>query len=253
MSFQKIFANQHNQIIGGQVIINDPSDVQHLSKVLRISVGDNLVIGDQEGTDYLLVIEQINKQDIKAKIIKKYQVTKESKVQLYLLQGLAKGEKMDWIVQKSVELGVAKIFPLQLERCIIKVEEKKEQAKTARWQKIAAEAAAQSQRNYIPEVMRPQTLKEVLQSMPNITWLVAFEEDDSQGLTACLQEIRAAKTEKIGIVIGPEGGLALSEVQLIEAYGGKSISLGKRILRTETAAITALSILQFTLGDIGGE
>ncbi len=253
MSYQRIYANQYNLINGEQVIISDHNELQHLAKVLRIQVGELLVISDQQGKDFLLEVQQVDKRAIHAKIIKNFPTNTESSIKIYLLQGLAKGEKMDWIIQKAVELGAAEIFPLQLERCIIKLDKNKEEAKQARWQKIAAEAAAQSQRSYIPKVLKPQLLEQALLAMPKVKWLVAYEEETNQDLASCLQELKSVKINELGIIIGPEGGLTLAEVKLVEAYGGKRISLGKRILRTETAAIAALSILQFALGDIGGE
>ena len=167
--------------------------------------------------------------------------------QIYLFQGLPKGDKMELIIQKAVELGVYSIVPVEMKRCVVKLDEKKAQKKTVRWQQISESAAKQSKRMLIPEVKRVMTWKEALAFAKELdVLLVPYEL--AKGMKETREIISSIKSDQsIGIFIGPEGGFAQEEVQAAIEAGVKPITLGKRILRTETAGMTMLSILMFTL------
>jgi len=161
-------------------------------------------------------------------------------IEIYLFQGLPKADKMELIIQKTVELGVSTIIPTEMSRCVVKIEDKKKQAKQTRWQAIAESAAKQSKRNIIPKVSQPVSYKEAL-SIAKTMDILLVPYENKEGMTATKRALSQIKNGmKIGIIIGPEGGFDAGEIEAAEAIGGNTISLGKRILRTETAAITTV-------------
>ena len=176
------------------------------------------------------------------KLLKEDYQNTELPVQFYLFQGLPKGDKLELIIQKTVELGVAGIIPVEMSRSVVKVEEKKKKAKQARWQAIAESAAKQSKRNLIPEVTEPISYKQAMQKARELDlFLVPYE--DARGMAGtrdALQQIKPGMS--VGILIGPEGGFDSREIELAKESGAQVISLGKRILRAETAAVTAVGM-----------
>lgn len=226
---------------GDTYFIGD-GDYNHIKNVLRMKEGEEFLVSC-EGKSDLCALESFVEGGLYAKIvIENYQST-ELSTKIYLFQGLPKSDKMELIIQKAVELGVFEIVPVETSRSIVKIEEKKKASKTARWQSISESAAKQSKRNFVPIINDILSFKESLCKAKELdTLLIAYENAEGMAATKkALSEIKSGET--IGIFIGPEGGFAENEVTEIEKIGGKTISLGKRILRTETAAVTAMSML----------
>jgi 16S rRNA (uracil1498-N3)-methyltransferase len=190
----------------------------------------------------LCKIEAFDAETVTALITEENYQNTELPLNIYLFQGLPKGDKMEFIIQKSVELGVFAVVPTEMNRCVVKLDEKKKKSKVARWQAIAESAAKQSKRNYIPKVFDVLSYKQALKMAEELDLLIVpYENED--GMTATKQVFENLKECKsVGILIGSEGGFDESEINLAKEIGGKVISLGKRILRTETAAITSVAM-----------
>ena len=222
-------------------------DVNHIKNVLRMKVGEALKVSDGNNRKYLCEIESMTAQQVCVRIVEEQQVDTELPSKIYLFQGLPKSDKMELIVQKAVELGVAEIVPVAMKRCVVKLDAKKAAKKVSRWNTIALSAAKQAKRGIIPEVREVRNFKDILEEVQDIEFmLVPYEE--AKGMQASKELISQAKGKKsIGIIIGPEGGFEKEEIEQLKAAGGQTMSLGKRILRTETAGMTVLSILMFTI------
>ena len=237
--------NENNIKIIGQ-------DVRHIKNVLRKAVGDEIIICDNtDEKDYLCRIDAIEKEIINCKIIKKLEEHNESNIQVTIFQGLPKFDKMELIIQKSVELGVYDIVPTEMKRCIVKLQEKDKEKKTQRWNKIAEVAAKQCGRSRIPKIQPIIKLKEIQDLIKKYDiFLIANENEQDTSLRQILEKLKIEnKNEnlKVGILIGPEGGIANEEIESLKDYGALTISLGKRILRTETVALNVLSIIMYEL------
>lgn len=217
------------------------NDFNHIKNVLRMHEGDSFLVSEG-GESHLCEIISFTENTAVAKITEKNYQSTELPIQIYLFQGMPKSDKLELIIQKTVELGVFAIIPTEMNRCVVKIDEKKKKSKLDRWQLIAESAAKQSKRNIIPEVVDILPFKEALKYCDNLDMiLVPYEAKDGMaGTKNTLNEIRAGM--KIGIFIGPEGGFDEKEIELAKESGGKIISLGKRILRTETAAIASVSM-----------
>lgn len=225
-------------------------DHKHLSRVLRLRVGDEVLINDLKGTDYLGIIELIDKECTKVRLKDKIGENNESTLSVTLYQGLPKAGKMDLIVQKTTELGVARIVPVITERVIVK--NSSEFKKLDRLKRIALEAAKQSKRSRIPEIEEPMTFQDMLQDMKKCEILIVpYENAENYGFTALKMEL--AELKSCSILIGPEGGFTEEEIKLLKDRGAKIVTLGKRILRTETAGFTAMTMAQLLYGDMGGK
>ena len=217
------------------------TDYNHIKNVLRMKIGDRFLVSS-DGLSDLCEIEEIDSFQVKCKIIEKDYIDTELSTEIYLFQGLPKSEKMELIIQKCVELGANGFYPVEMEHCVVKLDEKKKSSKTERWQKIAESAAKQSKRNSIPEVYKPVSFSDALKIAKEMDlFLVPYENEE--GMKATKESLsKINKGDKIGILIGPEGGFSKKEIELCKEIGAEIISLGKRILRTETAAITAVSM-----------
>lgn len=229
------------------------SDVQHIARVLRLKPGDMIQLSDGCGGEYQAEISALHGDRVVAEIRQEIAMQNEPPLAVYLFQGLPKGEKFEFIIQKCTEIGVQKIFPIAAARSIVHLTREKEEKRRERWQRIAAEAAKQSGRGAVPEIMALMELPEALSSLPaGTTVLMPWEEEEtSHGLKTLL---RSLKTEgPVVLIIGPEGGLSQAEVDLAREKGAITVSLGPRILRTETAGMVALSLLLYELGDLGGK
>ena len=238
--------------IGEDEIVLTGEDVNHIKNVLRMRVGEELIICDGEGMDHFCRIEAYENGSVKAHIIESGNAKAELSARLYLFQGLPKKDKMELIIQKAVELGVYEIVPVMTKRVIVKLDdEKKELKKLERWQAIAEAAAKQSGRGMIPRVHRPVSFKEAMEMSAEIKVnLIPYENADnsSDGMEQSRLLIRSLKgQESVSVFIGPEGGFEPAEVEEALSAGYKCISLGRRILRTETAGLTALSVIMFEL------
>ena len=225
-------------------------DVNHIKNVLRKKVEDKIEVCNQEtGDAYLCEIEQLDDNEILTKIIEKLNET-ETNIKIDIYQGLPKAEKMELIIQKSVELGVNSIIPISLKRCVVKLEGKDQNKKIERWQKIAESAAKQCGRNIIPKIENIIKIKQFEKLSKNYdSLIVAYENEKEYTLKQEIQKIKQSnkKELKIAVVIGPEGGLAEEEIETLKNYGANIVTLGKRILRTETVALNILSILMYEL------
>ena len=223
-------------------------DVNHMKNVLRLQLGEQVMVCDCVGSNYLCEIEAFPEKQVQLLIVEKREADSELPVKLYLFQGLPKSDKMELVIQKAVELGVHEVIPVAMKRSIVKIEDKKKEAKKLeRWQAIATAAAKQSKRGIIPNVHKVLTYGEALlyakdMDMKLFPYENAKDIDRSKELVAT-----APKMKSIAIFIGPEGGFDDKEIEAVEAIGGQIITLGKRILRTETAGFTMLSILMFEI------
>ncbi len=231
--------------VGEDSIIIQGNDVNHIRNVLRMRPGDELSLSDGQGTDYFCRIQSMERDEICLSIENSWKSYVELPVRLYLFQGLPKGEKMELIIQKAVELGAYEIIPVRTNRAIVKLDAKKEAKKIARWQQIAESGAKQSGRGMIPAVKPVMGLAEALayaKSLDGI--LIPYEK--AEGIKKTREIIAGLKGKKsVGIFIGPEGGFDEAEVEAAMAAGAVPVTLGRRILRTETAGLTMLSILMF--------
>ena len=224
-------------------------DVNHIANVLRKQVGDTLNICNMTTSDdFLCKIENINKEEIYCSIINKIESNTESSTKITIFQGLPKAEKMELIIQKCTELGAYKFFPVIMERCVVKYDNKTESKKIDRWQKIAETAAKQSGRNIIPKVENLINLKKVCNLIKKYDIvLLAYENEKEYTLKNVLKKLQNRENHNIGIIIGPEGGIAENEVQELKDAGAQVITLGNRILRTETVGISMTSIIQYEM------
>lgn len=223
------------------------SDVNHVKNVLRMKIGEALEICDGNNKKYLCEIEEMTSEFVRALIKEELGADTELPSKLYLFQGLPKADKMELIVQKAVELGVYEIIPVATKRAVVKLDDKKASKKVERWNSIAEGGAKQSGRSFIPEVTSVMSYKEALAYASKLD-VVLIPYELAEGMAETKQIISAIEAgQSVGIFIGPEGGFETSEVESAIAIGAKAITLGKRILRTETAGLTTLSILMYHL------
>lgn len=222
-------------------------DVNHIKNVLRMKQGEKIILCDKAGTDYLCSLSESRDRSLFADILEKKPSETELPVELILFQGLPKKDKMELIIQKAVELGASKIIPVVTKRTIVKTDEGKEDKKLTRWQAIAESAAKQSERGIIPEVGQILTFKEALAQMKNIDYNGILYEN-ARGMAPTREFVaNAAGKKSIGIFVGPEGGFTEEEVAAVVENGAECLSLGKRILRTETAGFAMLSMLMLAI------
>ena len=225
-------------------------DAAHISRVLRLKRGDNITVCDGRGHDYGARIEGINQGEIICSITEKRRGESEPPVRVTLYQGIPKASKMDYIIQKTTELGVSEIVPVAMARCVSKIEDKKtETKKLDRWQKIAKEAAQQSQRGIVPKIRPVMTFDEAISAMrESDLYFAPYECEDEQSLKSVLTSVENPRTASF--MIGPEGGFDLSEIEKLTAEGVPTVTLGPRILRTETAGEAVLAMMMYEIGDV---
>lgn len=248
----KFFVNEEQ--INNQKIKIQGTDVNHIKNVLREKVGSELIIcNEKTGQDYLCEIKEIKEENIICNIKEKLLNNVESNIKVTIMQGLPKADKMELIIQKSVELGVNNIIPIEMKRCVVKLKDKDKIKKIERWQKISVVAAKQSGRNIIPEINQVENLKNICETFENYDIvLLAYENEKENTIKNELKQLKEKNQNKnedvkIAILIGPEGGIAEEEVEIARKKGAKIITLGKRILRTETVALNVLSIIMYEL------
>ena len=235
--------------VDGEQIRLAGSDVNHMKNVLRMKPGEEVWVSDGEGMDYFCSVEGYEEKEAVLRVVKKEVSQTELASRLILFQGLPKGDKMEWIVQKAVELGAYSVVPVSTRRCVVKLDNKKAEKKVSRWQQIAESAAKQSKRMLVPEVRSVMTFKEALAYAKELdVLLIPYEL--AKGMKETKELIRSIEPGKsIGVFIGPEGGFEEQEVADAMEAGAKPITLGHRILRTETAGLAVLSVLMFQLED----
>lgn len=228
-------------------------DVKHIRKVLRLECGDNININNCNGKEFLGEIKEIDKDKVIVNIIEELKDYNESKIKIYLFQGLPKASKMDLIVQKAVELGVYEITPVVTSRVVVR-NDSGEFKKVDRWNKIAKEACKQCKRSIIPKVNVPISFKELLSEGECMDLIVVpYENESNAGVKKLVNSIEDKNNlEKVAIVIGPEGGFEEQEIDELKNINSHIVTLGPRILRTETAGFVCISLIMYELGDLGG-
>ncbi len=236
------FFTEENILTDNYVITGE--NAKHIEKSLRMKVGEELTLCTPDKTQCNCVITNIAPQQVYVDIKEKFPCENEPDVKITLYQALPKGDKMDYIVQKCVELGVSEIVPVISARCISRPDEKSLKKKITRWQKIALQAAMQSRRGIIPEVKDALTFKQAIQNADHDTNIIFYECGGDSIKTIIKDDVKS-----IGMFIGSEGGFEEQEVQAVLENGGKSATLGKRILRAETAPLAALSIIMYQTGN----
>ncbi|CVK17448.1 16S rRNA (uracil(1498)-N(3))-methyltransferase [Sporomusa sphaeroides] len=226
-------------------------DARHMAAVLRLAAGDTVLLSGQDGKTCQAQITQATPEVIQLTLLSFTEDNTEPSVAVYLVQGLTKGEKMDFIVQKAVELGVHGIIPAATEHCVVRYEAAKQADKVNRWQKIAREAAKQCGRSHIPQVYPIIRLADVLtnQEFTDTNKIMLYEGQAACGLKQVL--VQANKPAYM-LFIGPEGGFSTAEVGLCQKQGVSIVTMGPRIMRTETAALAALTAVMYECGDLGG-
>ncbi len=240
-----MFFVEPRQISGGQVIITG-ADVNHIRNVLRMKPGEMVRISDEKDFCGQCCIEELLEDQILLTVLEEADST-ELPAEVTLFQGLPKGDKMEWIIQKNTELGIARIVPVAMKRSVVKLDAKKASAKVARWQAIAESAGKQSGRTRLPEVAQVMTYGQMLKEAADYD-LLMLPYESAEGMDAVRSLFAQAKPGmRIGILIGPEGGFEPSEVEAAVEAGWKILSLGRRILRTETAGMTVMANLMLQL------
>lgn len=233
--------------VQGDMVTIEGTDVNHIVNVLRMKVGEEVSVHDDVNRKYLCRIAELQEDKVCLSILEQQTSDTELPCRIYLFQGLPKGDKMEWIIQKGVELGAYAIVPVATKRAVVKLDEKKAQKKVARWNSIAESAAKQSGRGMIPEVLPVMKFAEALQFAKDLDLnLIPYEK--AEGIADTKQRIAEIRPgQSIGIFIGPEGGFEEAEVEMAKEMQAVPVTLGRRILRTETAGMTMLSILMYHL------
>lgn len=233
--------------INEDTITIEGTDVNHIKNVLRMKEKEKLLISNGTDKDFLCEILSISSQSVLCKIIDVDLEGTELPSKIYLFQGLPKSDKMELIIQKAVELGVHEIIPVDTKRSVVKLDEKKADNKIKRWQQISLSAAKQSKRIIIPNIHKIMSFKEALEYASDFEYnLIPYE--NAKGMEDTKKAIEAIKPyTSIGIFIGPEGGFDEAEISLAISNGVLPVTLGKRILRTETAGLAVLSVIMFHL------
>lgn len=234
-----------DKVLGKELIINGP-DATHISRSLRMQIGDEITICDNNATDHLCIIKKIDKTEVFLKILKSFPCPNEPNIDVTLYQALPKSDKMDLIVQKTVELGINRIVPVLTKRCVSRPDKKSFDKKLLRWQKISEEAAKQSRRGRIPKIESLLNLEDAAKDSCKSQCSMVFYELHGKKIGDIIENI----PKKISLFIGPEGGFSSDEISMLSSYNVVSATLGRRILRTETAPIAALSIIMYETGNL---
>jgi 16S rRNA (uracil1498-N3)-methyltransferase len=232
---------ENQEIKNNSVIAIEGDEYFHLCNVLRVKPQEKIEVCDGNNKVYLSEFFSASNSNALIKILELREINSELPVKITLFQGIPKSKKMDTIIQKSVELGVNEIIPLETKRCISTINDNK---KYKRWQKIAYEAAKQAKRGIIPKISKKCTIQSLIDNHSSFNHiLIAYENQDNYQTNIAINKI--TPNDKVAIIIGPEGGFEPEEIKAISNIGGKAISLGKRILRTETASLALLSMLVY--------
>lgn len=228
-----------------------PGPARHLSRVLRMEAGAPLRVFNGSGGEHEAVIETVRREAVTVRIGAHHAVSSESSLQVTLLQGIARGEKMDLILQKSTELGVTRIVPVAMARSTVRLDAATAHRKQAHWQGVVAGACEQSGRDHVPEVAEPCTFAAAVVAADGALKLLLAPDAEARGLSALLATRSVgAGPLAVCLLVGPEGGFDPAEIRVARDAGFEPCRLGPRILRTETAALTALAALQFAAGDL---
>ena len=246
--FMQRYFIENEQMVDGEVIITG-EDVHHIRDVMRGRVGDNVILCTCDKVSYLVEIVDLNQMEVKFKVVEKRIEFVELPILVTIAQGITKGDKFDFVLQKATECGASEFIPVAMKRSIAKIDAKKADKKVFRWRKIAMEAARQAHRQIVPSVGMPIDMKDLIQmAMRYDVCLFAYEACDTDNQQALADEIKKFETGmRVLILIGPEGGIDEVEVDVLRRAGFRAIGLGPRILRTETAPIYVMSALSYAL------
>ena len=240
------FFIQAKQVHNNEIVMTG-TDVNHIKNVLRMKAGEQIMLTDEDGVGYTCIIRKLEKERITADVVEIQDISHELSAEITLYQGMPKGDKLELIIQKAVELGVAEIVPVMTKRCIVKLDEKKKENKLKRWNEIAKSAAKQSKRAKIPNVCNVLSFDEAISEAKDYD-LACIPYEQTEGMQETKNFLRKVKTGmRLAIYIGPEGGYESSEIEKALVNQMIPISLGKRTLRTETAGIALLSMLMISL------
>jgi len=239
-------------ILGDRIIITDKQDLHHLRDVLRMKAGDTLIISDLSETEYEARIERVTQTEAELSVLAARANSREPQTRITLYQGLPKGQKLDLVVQKSIELGASRIVPVLTKRAVPERDGAATAKKTERLRRIAAETVKQCQRGIIPQVDPPLTFEEMLTEIADNHYdlvLALYELEESCSLKQALRDALPAfpDSPSIAVVIGPEGGLEQSEAEVLKAAGAELVTVGRTILRTETAGPAAIAMIRYEL------
>ncbi|NMO94845.1 16S rRNA (uracil(1498)-N(3))-methyltransferase [Paenibacillus lemnae] len=245
------FSNQNVSVTG--------EDARHITKVMRGKPGDTFIVSDGVSREALVEIQKIGPEGVTAGILEMMEMTHEPLLKVTVAQSLPKGDKMELVIQKCTEIGAVSFVPFLSDRTIVQYDAKKEQKRLERWRKIVKEAAEQSHRNVVPEVEQPLGWKKLLSTFSEYD-LVCFcyEKEDGSQLRDVLKPFAAQKltpeeaSASLLLIVGPEGGFTEEECREAEVAGAVSVGLGRRILRCETAGMTALACALYEFGEMGG-
>lgn len=237
----------HLPLHSGQTVVLPEEAANHLTRVLRLREGDGCVLFNGDGHDYSATLVAVGKREVSARIDAAHALHNESPLPLILLQGIARGEKMDLILQKATELGVAAILPVNAERTEVKLDAARAEKRVAHWNSVVQSACGQSGRARIPCVDAPRSLAAATAALPVDTLRLSLDPEGAHRLST----LQAAPAAGIVIAIGPEGGWSPRDREQLAAAGFQGLQLGPRILRTETAGLAAIAALQARLGDLG--
>ncbi len=244
-SVQRYFVKQRTN---SDRFLIDEEDRHHIVKVMRMQIGDQIICVDQEGKQAVCTLAEITDTSVVADVVQWKDEVSELPISITIASGLPKGDKLEWIIQKGTELGAHQFLPFSAARSVVKWDEKKAAKKIDRWQKIAKEAAEQSHRAFLPEVLNSISFKELLTKSKDFKYkLVAFEEESRNGETSVFASTlrKMNKGDSLLLVFGPEGGLTDEEVQQLKNIDFAVCGLGPRILRTETAPLYALAAISY--------
>lgn len=247
---RRFFTEPENVKDGQAVLIEDAA---HITKVLRMSIGDEILIFDGSGMEYTARSVEIDKRVCRAEIIETVETAAEPAIKVALFQGIPKAGKMEQIVQKAVELGAAEIYPVMMDRSVVRLDsEKDKKSKTERWSKVAQEAVKQCGRGRVPKVHIPVSFQQALENMSKYDLsLMPYEELGHAGQRGLKELLQEKDYSSVAVLIGPEGGFSGAEVAEVTAVGKPvTVGLGARILRTETAGSTVLSIIMYENDEI---
>jgi 16S rRNA (uracil1498-N3)-methyltransferase len=253
---QRYFVNKEQFISKAVRIQGD--NAFHIQSVMRGKVGDHIIVANGEGQEAIAEIVSLTKGSVEVIYDELTPSAGEARVEVWLAQALPKGDKMEMVIQKGTEIGANRFIPFTSERTIVQYDAKKEAKRVERWARIAKEAAEQAHRGVIPTIEAVLSWRELLAIVPNVTMaMICYEKENALQFRELLQHILVKNTPstnpiQIMLIIGPEGGLTEGEIRDAEQAGCRTISLGRRILRTETAALVGLSCILYESGEMGG-
>ncbi len=234
-------------LASGATVTLDPRAAGHCARVLRMRAGDAIVLFNGEGGEYQARLETVNRREVRAEVGRFDAVSRESSLRVTLYQALARGERMDYALQKAVELGVAAVVPVLTRRCVVQLDAQKRERRMAHWAGVVTSACEQSGRTRLPALHPPMTLAQVLETGGgNDTQLrLVLDPEAQEGLSQL-----ANNSDEVDLLIGPEGGLDTAEIAACRAAGFTPLRFGPRVLRTETAGAAVIAALQSRWGDL---